>query len=135
MRYFMADEEGKREEMPVKVVKSSDYKTYYAHGAFGGILGSYHYRIDFYRDEVPTLEGMLRETVIEGGKELGKFTLPEKVVIREVDLSVYLSLPFAKQLRDWLDRNIENYEEEFGEIEIVSKEKPEGSEEKPEETE
>lgn len=114
MPYRKRDKDGKPEEIPVRYVRSADYKTHYTHGAQGGILGSYHYRIDFYREDVPPTKDVVEK---EGkyGPEDGKL-----VIIREIDLSVYMSLPFAKQLRDWLDRGISKYEEKHGEIKIVA---------------
>ena len=116
MPYFTVNEDGEAVEIPVKIKRSPDYKTYYAHGAQGGILGSYHYKIDFYREDMPATTGMIEKA--------GKQTYDEEVVVREIDCSVFLSLPFAKQLRDWLDRNIKNYEEQNGEIQILSQEIP-----------
>ena len=116
MPYFTKDNEGNIQEVPVKITCSPNHRRIYTHGAQGGILGSYHYRIDFYCDHIPPLSG----------KEMrGKIETEEPVIIREIDASVYLSLPFAKQLRDWLDQNIRKHEEEHGEIQITGLEKPE----------
>jgi hypothetical protein len=120
MPYLIKKEDGTSEEIPVKYTKSNEYKTYYAHGAQGAILGSFHYRIDFYRDELPPIDKVIEKN--------GKLQHEENLIIREIDCSVYLSLPFAKQLRDWLDKGIKNYEQTNGEIHIVSIEKPEGTE-------
>ncbi len=117
MPYFIQDQSGKPEEIPVKYTRAADYKTYYAHGAQGGILGSYHYRIDFYRDDMPTTMN-----AIEKG---GKVEHKEVIITREIDMSVYIPLPYAKQLRDWLDRNIKRFEQQHGEIEIVLETTPE----------
>jgi len=108
MPYRIENEDGNSKEVPVESARSDDYKTYYAHGAQGGILGGYHYRIDFYRDDVPPTTG-----VREFG---GTLTHDDKVIKREIDCSVYIPLPFAKQLRDWLDRNIKQHEEDHGVI-------------------
>jgi len=37
MPYFVVNEDGKTEEIPVKTRRSHDCKTYYAQGAQGGI--------------------------------------------------------------------------------------------------
>jgi hypothetical protein len=108
--YYTIDDNGKRVEMPVEFKRSADYKKYYAHGAQGGILSSYHYRIDFYCEHIPPFEGT----------EIGRELKTEQHIIREIDCSVYLSLPFAKQLRDWLDKNIRDFEDNHGEIKIVA---------------
>jgi hypothetical protein len=112
MPYYERDEEGETKEIPIRYVRSSDYKAYYAHGAQGGILSSYHYRIDFTRDDMPPTTG----TMTTGG-------VPDReenpIVNREIGVSVYVSIPFAKQLRDWLDTNIKKFEEEHGEIKTL----------------
>ena len=107
--FFTRDDEGNIIEIPLKMTRSPNYRKVYAHGAQGGILGSFHYRIDFYCDHIPPLSGKVIGDKIEP---------EEEVIIREIDTSVYLSLPFAKQLRDWLDKNIKEFEEEHGEIKI-----------------
>ena len=122
MPYFTVDEDGNPKEIPVKCVRSNDYKTYYEHGAQGGILSSYHFRVDFYRDDIP-----LTEKVIERDGKLD-FDANELVIKREIDMSLYMSLPFAKQLRDWLHHQITEYEDKNGEILIVVPEPPEGVE-------
>ena len=119
MPYFIRDENGNPIELPIKYVRSKDYKTYYEHGAQGGILSSYHLRVDFYREDLPPTEDITEKS--------GKLERDsdEIVVKREIDLSVYMSLPFAKQFRDWLDRQITGFEEKNGEILIIADEKPE----------
>ena len=122
MPYYTVDDDGNPKEIPVKYVRNDDYKTYYEHGAQGGILSSYHFRIDFYREDVPPTENVTeRDGKIDfGGNEM--------IIKREIDMSVYLSLPFAKQLRDWLDHQLTEYEEKNGEILIVVPELPKGVE-------
>jgi len=120
MPYYRRDEKDKIEVIPVRYVRSSDYKVYYAHGAQGGILGSYHYRIDFFREDIPFT---MKATEVGG-----KVKPDEEIITREIDISVYLSLPFAKQLRDWLDRNIKDFEERHGEIKVVSEPIPKEAE-------
>ena len=117
MPYFAVDEEGHPKAVPIRYVRSNDYKTYYAHGAQGAILGSFHFRVDFYREDIPPTEHVIEKD--------GKLDHDEMMVKREIDLSVYMSLPFAKQLRDWLDRGIRKFEEEHGEILIAADQKPE----------
>ncbi len=121
MPYFIVDENGNTKELPIKYVRSNDYKTYYEHGAQGGILGSYHLRVDFYREDLPPTEDITEK----GGKL--ELKTDDITVKREIDMSVYMSLPFAKQFRDWLNRQITDFEEKHGEILIVADEKPGGA--------
>ena len=101
MPYFTRDKNGKDIPVPVKITRSPEYKKYYAHGIQGGILSSYHYRLDFYNDHIPPLNGT---------EEEGMLKMEPLVIDREIEASVYLSLPAAKQLRDWLDKNIKKCE-------------------------
>jgi hypothetical protein len=122
MPYFTLDEDGNPKQVPIRYTRSEDYKTYYAHGAQGGILGSYHFRVDFYREDIPPNENVTEK----GGKV--EHDSGEIMIKREIDLSVYMSLPFAKQLRDWLDREIGKFEDKHGQILIAADEKPEALE-------
>lgn len=122
MPYFTLDEDGNPKEVPIRYIRSEDYKTYYAHGAQGGILGSYHLRVDFYREDIPPTENAIEK----GGKV--KSDSDEAIIKREIDLSVYMPLPFAKQLRDWLDHEIGKFEDKHGQILIAADEKPEAVE-------
>ncbi len=112
MPYFVREKDGSSKEIPVKIVHSNDYKTYYAHGAQRGILGSYHFRIDFYREDIPPTANVIESE--------GKIKTEGVFITREIDLSIYMALPFAKQLRDWLNRRIEEFEGKYGDINIVS---------------
>jgi hypothetical protein len=112
MPYLKKGKDGKQEEIPVRYVRSDDYRVYYTHGAMGGILGSYHYRIDFYTEDVPvSMSAIEKDGIIKPDEE---------AIRREIGLSVYMSLPFARQLRDWLDRNIKEYENRHGEIKTIA---------------
>ncbi len=117
MPYFILDKDGNPKEIPIHTVRSGDYKTYYAHGAQGGILGSYHFRVDFYREDIPPTEKITEK---DGKLEQN---LSEIGIKREIDLSVYMPLPFAKQLRDWLNRELGKFEKKHGEILIATDEK------------
>jgi len=111
----MTDETGEVNLLQVKYKRSPDYKTYYAQGVQGGIVGSHHFRMDFYRDDIPSTAG---------SEEDGRLVPEGDIVSREIDVSVYLSLASAKQLRDWVDRHIKDHEERFGEIKIVGEPGP-----------
>lgn len=55
MPIFAQLKDGRTVELPINVSPADDHRTYYAHGASGGIHGTYHYRVDFYQDIVPAL--------------------------------------------------------------------------------
>jgi Protein of unknown function (DUF3467) len=121
MRFRGKNEKGEFVELPVHVRKATDHKEIYAHGAMGGWFFNYHFRIDFYRDQFPPIDD-----VIMSGNEYS----PESVkqVDRSILASVYLSPPFAKELRNWLDKRIQQLEAEYGEIAL-----PKGDENEDEE--
>jgi|SRR5215213_1572801 len=117
MRYLHKNEKGEPVALPVKVRLGDDHKEFYVHGAAGGFLANYHYRIDFYRDDVPALG----EYVIENSA-----VTPDSItaVNRRILTTLYLSPSFVKELKNWLDKNIAQFESEYGEIQ-----KPIGEEE------
>ena len=108
MRFLHKNAKGEMIELPVRVKKDADYREVYAHGAFGGPLANYHFRIDFYQDIVPALEYMAIDNEV----------IPDSVteIERRVITSVHVPLPFLKELRNWLDKGIESIEKEYGEI-------------------
>jgi hypothetical protein len=114
MSYRIIDKNGQFQDIPVKVSRAENHQEIYVHGATGGFLGNYHYRIDFYKDLVPPFEYTEKGGRIEDKRPV------EDGVEREIQVSVYLPVTFAKELRDWLDKNIQKYESEYGEIRINS---------------
>lgn len=122
MRFQGKNEKGEFVELPVRVRKAEDHKDIYAHGASGGFFANYHYRIDFYRDEFPPTQGAVIKS-----NELVPGSVTE--VARTILASIYLSPSFAKELRNWLDKNITKLEAEYGEIAL-----PKGEEDKEDET-
>jgi hypothetical protein len=110
MHFVGKNAKGETIELPVRVKKDADYKEVYAHGAFGGPLANYHFRIDFYQDILPPLEYIA----------MGTEAKPESIteIERRVVASVHVPLPFLKELRNWLDKGIESIEQEYGEIQL-----------------
>ena len=113
MPFKIVDPNGVAVIIPTKTKVGDDYKATYAHGAQGGFLGNYHFRLDFYREEMPPLEfteveGRIEQSVVKEG------------VKREIVVSVYVPVPFVKELANWLNTNIKQYESEYGEIKILA---------------
>jgi hypothetical protein len=111
MPYRVLNSNGEEVEVPVKVSRAEDHKDVYAHGASGGPLANYHYRIDFYQDIVPPVEFVEVEGALQGDSF-------KDGIERKIMVSVFLSLPFAKELRNWLDKNIQGLEQVYGEIKL-----------------
>lgn len=110
MHFVGKNAKGETIELPVRVKRDVDYKEVYAHGAFGGPLANYHFRIDFYQDILPPLEYIA----------MGNEAQPESIteIERRVVTSVHIPLPFLKELRNWLNKGIESIEKEYGEIQL-----------------
>jgi len=110
MPYRIVKPNGEIVSVPVRVRPSAEHRTIYAHGAQGGPLANYHYRIDFYQDMLPPTEYIEVDGTIQ----------PDSVesIDRQIVASVYLPLPFAKELRNWLSKNLEEVEASFGEIKL-----------------
>lgn len=110
MIFLHKNAKGETVELPVKVRRDEGYREVYAHGAFGGPLANYHFRIDFYRDILPPLE----YTALRNEAEPDSITEIERRVVT----SVYVPLPFLKELSRWLNKSVETIESEYGEIQL-----------------
>ena len=109
MPYRRRDEHGDIIDVPVEFKPAPDHKIYYANNIQGGIHPSYHFRLDFCRDDLPGLEGTERG---------GNLYRDEESIKRTIVASVCLSLPAAKQLCNWMHLVITSYEQDFGEIQL-----------------
>jgi len=87
-------------EISVEITRSSEYRQIYAIGAIGG-HSPYDFRISFYNDSP--------KSFLEGGKQLS-------TVERKVESEVIMSPLAAKELAEWLNNHIKDYERLFGEI-------------------
>lgn len=119
MPFMVQDENGELVQVPVRVSPSDDHKLFYANGATGGIYANYHYRIDFYQDIIPPVSYVDPE----GDGRPGPGTVEH--IDRKIVASVVLSLPFAKELKAWLDTSLREAEEKYGEIQLPKSNIPE----------
>lgn len=86
-------------QIPVKIRYAEDFKRVYATGAMGGFNG-YDFRVSFFNDNVVTAED----------------PTATPSAIREMHVEVIMSPLAAKQLRNWLNKNIDDVEKITGEI-------------------
>ena len=98
--------------LPTIVSPAADHKSYYAHGAQGGIMANYHFRIDFYQEIAPPM--IFKEV---GGK-MEYESMKQAGVERKIVATVYLPLPFSKELVTWMDKNIKQHESQYGPIQL-----------------
>jgi hypothetical protein len=103
--YFKYKVEEKTMEVSVEITRSESYRQIYAIGAVGG-HNPYDFRISFYNDSP--------KAFIEGGKRL-------HIMERKIETEVILSPLAAKELAEWLNVHIKEYEKTFGEIQKPGK--------------
>jgi hypothetical protein len=102
-------------EFALEIVKSDKFRQIYAVGAMGG-HSPYDFRIAFYNDSP--------KAVVQEGKQLS-------VMERKVEAELILSPMAAKELADWLNNHMKEYERQFGEIKKPGGKKPESGESAP----
>lgn len=99
-------------EVKVENVKSPDFRQVYAIGAMGG-HSPYDFRISFYNDSP--------KSFVESGKQVS-------LMERRIEVEVILSPLAAKELSDWLNIHMRDYEKLFGEVKKFGRqEEPERS--------
>ena len=87
-------------EFSLEISKSDKFRQIYAVGAMGG-HSPYDFRIAFYNDSP--------KAAVKEGKQVS-------VMERKVETELILSPLAAKELADWLNSHIKEYERQFGEI-------------------
>ncbi len=87
-------------EVSLEITRSAEFRQVYAIGAIGG-HSPYDFRIAFYNDSPKAL--------VEGGNQM-------TVMERKIEAEIILSPLAAKELANWLNGHIKDYERLFGEI-------------------
>jgi len=85
-------------EISIEVVKSEKFRQIYSVGAMGG-HSPYDFRISFYNDTPKSREG----------KQIS-------VMERKVEAEITLPPLAAKELAEWLNGHVKEFEKQFGEI-------------------
>jgi hypothetical protein len=98
--YFKFEFQGDIMEVSVEIIRSPEFKQIYAIGAIGG-HSPYDFRIAFYNDSPKAIR--------EGDKSL-------TVMERKIETEIILSPLAAKELANWLNGHLQDYEKMFGEI-------------------
>jgi len=109
---YLVLKDGKVLNLPVRIVKAEGHHATYAHGASGGPLANYHYRIDFYVDEAPPYNYL--DPVGDGTIDPESF----KELRRTVVATIFLPLPSAKELQLWLAKGLTEFENRYGDIRL-----------------
>ncbi|MBU7024164.1 MAG: hypothetical protein HXS40_08340, partial [Theionarchaea archaeon] len=105
----------------VKFIYSEhDAPCFYVHGARGGPTSIYDFRIDFYKERRrnPNIEIIQKDEKPQTFFEDKDEEYDEYVIVdREVEVSVILSLPAARELTSWLSKRLEEFENLVSNIE------------------
>ena len=96
--------------LPIKYRQSSSYQVYFADGAMGGWTPKSNLSIDFYVQRNAFPETIIHE-ISESGK-LGKVLEQrgDKGITRERQFGLIINIQTAYELRDWLNKQIEEGE-------------------------
>ena len=93
-------------------LKSSDFKTIYGSGVFGGITPQGLININFFTERAPLPKRIVLEIDEKTGSLLGEVERESKEgLIREVNCGILMDINAAKQLLNWLQEKIDQHED------------------------
>jgi hypothetical protein len=102
----------------MEISRSEDFKQVYSIGAMGG-HSPYDFRIAFYNDAPRSFGNVVNGT---------------QIIDRKIESEIILSPSAAKELSNWLNQHLDDYEKMFGTIattdsaiKAVKKDKPDSS--------
>ena len=89
--------------------KSPDYKAHLVEGIVGGITPKGKISIDFFNEKSPIPDSVTHELSNNGilGKEVNR--KGKKGIVREIESGIYLDIPTAMVLVDWLNIRIAEF--------------------------
>lgn len=102
-----------KQKITFKYIFEDDYNPVYINGAFGGINPQGEIVANFYLERIALpnstthnigADGIISEAIKKDPEDL------DDSCVRFVQSGIVLNLDTAKQIRDWLDRNIKNLE-------------------------
>jgi hypothetical protein len=109
----MAEEKKENPEKLKFIYSEHNPPCFYVHGARGGPTSVYDFRIDFYIEkkrsediEIHTKDGKSEDSFSRTDEEYDEYI----VVDREIQVSILLSLPAAKELSSWLTKRLDEFE-------------------------
>ncbi len=87
-----------------------NYRTYNVDGIFGGLTHRNKIFVELFSEKFDTPESVVHEVSDEGvlGKEINKKR--SDAIIREIECGVYLDIPTAKVIVEWLNNRINDFE-------------------------
>ena len=106
----LAENKPTLKELDIHYIKSNCYRTFHVDGIFGGITpgGKIHAATFVERQVLP--ETVRHEVEPDGklGAEVSRVT--KQGITREIEAGLVIDIGMAKTFRDWLDRNIKEFE-------------------------
>ncbi len=111
-RFPGVDEKEKR--IKFDYIKSQFFRGVHVDGVFGGITPSgKSIRMSVWNERWPIPKQTVHETDDKGKliKEIISERISRDAIVREVEMDLVMDLDCAKQMRDWLSRKIEEYDE------------------------
>ncbi|MFW6118750.1 MAG: hypothetical protein ACOC7S_00280 [Planctomycetota bacterium] len=105
-----------------RYIFADDYNPVYVNGAYGGITPKKEIVAHFFLERHAVPRSVTHEVDDEGmiGAEVETEPEVREMLVRFVPSGVVLSLDGAKQIRDWLDRQIDRLEQQSaGEMEAA----------------
>jgi hypothetical protein len=87
-------------------MKNSDYRTVFATGFIGGPTPNGLINIDILTDRLPIPQSVTLDGTVQPPIEVERES--KSGIIREVPIGLLMDINAAKQLREWLDKNIGN---------------------------
>jgi hypothetical protein len=92
-----------------KYVKIADFRTTQIHGVYGGFNLRGQLNLNFYVETLE-LQKMSKSQIL--GNRLGpeKFELIDPISVRELQFGINLDLSLAKEIVNWMNRHISDYE-------------------------
>jgi hypothetical protein len=101
------------EKIEFHYLKSPDFKSFYATGAYGGISPNGLISMAYYVERSPIPRKTVYNLEENGkiGKELTELVESKNGIIREVDCNILFDIGTARNIRSWLDNHIKILEE------------------------
>ena len=97
-----------KQEIEFHYLKTNNYRSFHADGAFGGVTPRGNIYIELFLEKAPTPQSIIHEINEDGslGKEVSRQS--KTGVIREIEAGIILDLATAESVRNWLTEKIDS---------------------------
>lgn len=106
----MSKQKTKTPTITFRYKRLNNYRTYHVDGVFGGLNAKGNLLLELFNEINPLPKFVVQEMTKKGeiGKEI-KRDREEPGVIRQIECGLFMDMPTAVALRDWLDSKIKQY--------------------------